>query len=476
MKKIFPLILSGGSGTRLWPFSRSDRPKQFLHLKGDRSLLQQCIQRFSDSGFERPAFVANERHRFLLSQQIAEMHVDPSLLLLEPVAKNTGPAIVASAIRLRQLFGEVLVVASPADLHISEGAAFRETLDTAVAAADLGYLVLVGVNPTGPSSDFGYIKVGAPIDKCFGVNQVDGFVEKPDRETALGLLDSGQHFWNSGMLVFSVSSLIEETKTIRPDILEVAQAAVDGATDDRLGFELLDSKPFSRAASISIDHAILEKSSKISVTAASFDWSDLGSWGRIWEVDSKDENGNVVHGDVSVVASSGCYVRSDYPFVAVAGVSDLAIVATKDAVLVGSRDDSTLLKQVAVRIAGENRPESVDHVEVMRPWGSYEVLDEGAAFKVKRLRVRSGQQLSLQSHMRRSEHWVVVAGRARVTRGDDRFELSENESIDIPTGVKHRLENQGPGDLVIVEVQVGSYLGEDDIERYDDIYGRSDSS
>ena len=461
---IHPVILSGGSGTRLWPLSRSHYPKQFLALDGDKSMLQETALRVQGEGFADPIIICNEEHRFLVAEQMREIGVSTAAIVLEPVGRNTAPAAVVAALLVDG--GEILVL--PSDHVVRDVPTFHDALKVAELAAQSGQFVTFGIIPDSPETGYGYIQKGNGEGR---VNSVARFVEKPDLENAQRFVLSGEYLWNSGMFLFPVAPLLEEIEVLTPGIRGACEAAVkDGVKD--LDFLRLGKEAFEAVESISIDYALMEKTTKASVVPVDMGWSDVGAWTALWDIEDKDANGNVIEGDVLALDTKNAYLRSSGPMLATVGLDDVVIVATPDAVLVANKNRVQEVKTIVESLKADGRCESDVHTTVYRPWGSYAVLNLGENFQVKLIEVKPGATLSLQRHQKRAEHWVVVEGEAKVTRGEDVFCLRENESTFIPLGEIHRLENPGNGPLKVIEVQSGSYLGEDDIERFEDTYGR----
>ena len=469
MSELIPVILSGGSGTRLWPLSRESHPKQFLPLLGgDTSLLQSTWLRLRGlPGAEAPLVVANEEHRFMVAEQLRQVGVTPAALILEPVGRNTAPAIAVAALRAQAGGADPVLLVLPSDHVIADEAAFREAVLLALPAAQSGQLVTFGIVPNAPETGYGYIKAGPGGH----VRPVERFVEKPDLETAQGYVASGEYFWNSGMFAFLASRYLEELDKHNPRMVELARESLDKASRDA-DFLRLDKASFAACPSDSIDYAVMEKTDRAAVVPIDVGWNDVGSWSALWEVSAQDGDGNAHHGDVIAVDSRNSYAWARR-LVALVGVDDLVVVETDDAVLVAHKDKVQQVKEVVARLKADQRSHAVLHREVHRPWGSYDSIDQDEGFQVKRIKVKPGGRLSLQSHTRRAEHWIVVRGTARVTRDNDVFELHANQSTYIPLGAKHRLENPGDEVLELIEVQSGDYLGEDDIVRYEDVYGRS---
>jgi mannose-1-phosphate guanylyltransferase / mannose-6-phosphate isomerase len=470
MRQLQPVLLSGGSGTRLWPLSREAYPKQFLPLVGDETMLQATWRRVSALTAAAPLVVANEEHRFLVAEQLRVVGAPKPRIVLEPVGRNTAPAIAAAALIAQGEGGDPLLLVLPSDHVVRDAAAFHAAVAAAVAAAEQGALITFGIVPQGPETGFGYIQAASGD----GVRQVLRFVEKPDAATAQRYLDDGGYYWNSGMFLFRASRYLEELDKYRPDILAAARAAcahVDADVLQNSEFLRLDREAFAASPSESIDYAVMEKTDAAMVLPVDIGWNDVGSWSALWEVSEQDSDGNAHHGDVIAIDTRDSYAYARR-LVALVGVDDLIVVETDDAVLVAAKDKVQEVKQVVARLKAEQRSQAALHREVHRPWGSYDSVDVGDGFQVKRIKVKPGASLSLQSHNRRAEHWIVVRGTARVTRNNDVFELFANQSTYIPIGAKHRLENPGDDMLELIEVQSGDYLGEDDIVRYEDVYGR----
>lgn len=469
MTRIQPVILAGGTGSRLWPLSRELYPKQLLNLTENCSLLQSTLKRVAGLKNSLPPIViGSDSHRFIALSQIREISPNNEFtLILEPVGKNTAPAVYAAACYVEERKegdDETVLLVLPADHLIRRQDEFQKSVNRAAELAEKGFLVTFGIQPQGPETGYGYIEKGEG-------NKVKAFVEKPDLQTAKGYLEAGNFFWNSGMFAFTCSTLMSEMDIWSPDIGLAMREAVEMGSEDPPFFRLR-AQSMMAAPSDSIDYVLMEKSDKVAVVPADLDWSDIGSWKALWEVEDKDDMGNVILGDVMVEDVENCLVRADKGLVAVVGLKDTLVVATADAVLVAPLDRSQDVKKIVNRLKLEGREEHQLHLTVYRPWGSYTILEEQPAFKIKRITVNPGVKLSLQMHHHRSEHWVVVKGTARVTCGENVYLVLENQSSYIPCGEKHRLENPGVIPLELIEVQNGSYLGEDDIVRFDDDYGR----
>ncbi len=467
MMTLQPVLLSGGSGTRLWPLSREAYPKQFLPLGGEQTMLQATWLRIGDLSATAPIVVAGEEHRFLVAEQLRQIQAPTPAILLEPVGRNTAPAIAAAALQAQQGGNDPLLLVLPSDHVVRDAEAFRRAVREAVPAAEAGALVTFGIVPSGPETGFGYIQAAAGQ----GVRKVLRFVEKPDLATAQTFVEDGGYFWNSGMFLLRASRYLEELGRFRPDILAAVEKAFAEAARDG-DFVRLDKAAFAACPSDSIDYAVMEKTDAAMVLPSEFGWNDVGSWSSLWDVSAQDEAGNACRGEVIAIDSRNSYAWAQR-MVALVGVEDLVVVETADAVLVAHKSKVQQVKDVVSRLKSEGRTQAVLHREVHRPWGSYDSVDVGACFQVKRIKVKPGARLSLQSHKHRAEHWVVVTGTARVTRNDEIFDLCANQSAYIPIGATHRLENPGAEVLELIEVQSGDYLGEDDIVRYEDQYGRA---
>jgi mannose-1-phosphate guanylyltransferase/mannose-6-phosphate isomerase len=471
--RIVPVILSGGSGTRLWPVSRESFPKQLWPLVSDeRTLMQDTALRGRGPAFSAPIVVCNQEHRFLIAEQLRQVGITDARILLEPVGRNSAPAIAAAALLVAEDDPDAVLWMMAADAAIADTEALHTALHAAAAAARAGRVVTFGMRPTAPETGYGYIETGAVLPGAPGVHAVARFIEKPDHATAARLVADPRYLWNSGMFVFTARTLLEELETHAPEVLPPVRAAVEARRSD-LDFIRLEEAAFAACPSISLDYAVAERTSRAAVVPAAIGWSDVGSWSALWELGQKDAAGNVALGDVLLEGARDCYVRSDGVLTAVVGLTDTVVVVTGDVVLAMHRDQAQDVKRVVERLKAQNRPEAVAHNRTYRPWGFYERLIEGDRFQVKRIVVNPGRQLSLQSHYHRAEHWVVVNGTARVTRDQDVMIVRENESVYLPLGCVHRLENPGKIPLALIEVQSGAYLGEDDIVRLEDTYGRT---
>lgn len=470
-RPIVPVILSGGAGTRLWPLSREKFPKQLQRLTSDRSLLQETALRArSVPGLGAPILVCNQEHRFIVAEQMREIGIEPRAIVVEPMGRNTAPAIAVAALLLESE-PDALMLVMPSDHTVKRPEGFRRAVEIAVPLADAGHLVTFGIIPDSPATGYGYIHRGQAIAGQAGAHVVDRFVEKPDLATAQTFLASGEYSWNSGIFMFSSRTLLAETARLRAGMLQgCREALAQGATD--LFFFRLDAERFAGVDSVSVDYAVMEHTAKAAVVPVEMGWSDLGSWSALWAELDQDEDGNVLRGDAVAHQSKGCLIRSDGPLVATLGLTDTVVVATGDVVLVADRNRDQEIKGLVDQLKAMGREEAVQPARVYRPWGWFETIDEGPRFRCKHILVKPGSKLSLQKHWHRSEHWIVVTGTAMVTCGDKSFVVRENESTFIPSGTPHRLENPGKVPLRMIEVQSGEYVGEDDIVRLEDDYGR----
>lgn len=480
MALIHPVILSGGSGTRLWPLSREHYPKQLLCLLGEGTLLQQTLRRLDGlEGVADPILVCNEEHRFLVAEQVRQIGRSPAGILLEPVGRNTAPAATLAALTVLRRDPQGLMLLMPSDHVIRDEVAFRKAVLEGMRLAVQDWLVTFGIVPASPETGYGYIRRGIPIDgeatdRALISSRVEGFTEKPDIETALRYLESGDYLWNSGMFLMRADLWLTELERHRPDILQACRLAYEQGRADG-DFYRVGREAFLACPSDSIDYAVMEKTNRAAVVPLDAGWSDIGAWPALWQAAERDEAGNVRRGDVYTHETHDSLLISEYRLLAAVGLKDLIVVETPDAVLVAHKDYAQQVRDIVERLKTDSRSETLMHRRVYRPWGSYEGLDAGERFQVKRLVIKPGASISLQLHHHRAEHWVVVRGTARVTRGDEVFILTENQSTYIPIGVKHRLENPGTIPLEIIEVQSGSYLGEDDIVRFEDQYNRHQS-
>lgn len=467
---IQPVILSGGSGTRLWPLSREQMPKQFLRLTSSQSLLQQTLSRLTGLTSAAPMLMGHHSHRFLMAEQLREMD-QTATLVLEPEGRNTAPAIACAALLARQSGDDPLLLVLPADHVIGDVQAFQHSVAIAVPLAEAGYLVTFGVVPTQVETGYGYIACGAPLE---GGHHLAAFIEKPDAKRAAALVESGDYLWNSGMFLLRASSYLDQLKRLQPTMLEACAEAVNGAHRD-LDFLRLGEEAFCRCPAESIDYAVMEHCDRAAVVPLAAAWSDIGSFDALWATLETDTAGNAAKGDTWLTDTQDSLVIAEHRLVATLGIKDVIVVETSDSVLVAHREQAQQVKQLVAALSQAGRSEPRSAPQVQRPWGSFQAMDSGERYQVKRITVKPGGRLSLQRHHHRAEHWVVVSGTARVTLEERSFLVSENQSTYIPIGALHRLENTGKIPLELIEVQSGSYLGEDDIERLDDVYARQSS-
>lgn len=471
-QKIVPVILSGGTGSRLWPVSRGSYPKQFWPLIGEKTLIQDTVLRGCEAGGAAPIVVCNAEHRFIVAEQLRAVGVDKARIVLEPVGRNSAPAIAAAAFLIAETDPDAVLWVMAADASIQDEVALQKRVRDAVIAAEQGYIVTFGMTPTRPETGYGYIEAGDALADQPDIFAVSRFVEKPSAEQAEELLKSDRFLWNSGMFIARASVFLAEMERLAPDVFHSVQKAVQLRHTD-MDFERLDIEAFGAAPDISVDYAIAERTDRAAVVPGQFGWSDIGSWDALWDLSDKDEQGNAAQGDVFLDQTQNCYVRSDHKVTTVSGVDDLIVVVTTDAVMITHRDKAQDVKKIVARLGEAGRPEASVHNQMHRPWGFYESLIQADRFQVKRIVVHPGAKLSLQKHYHRAEHWVVVAGTAVVTRDDDEILVRENESIYLPLGCRHRLANPGKIPLTLIEVQSGPYLGEDDIIRFQDDYSRN---
>ena len=458
------VVMAGGSGTRLWPLSRAAHPKQFLALDGKDTMLQATMKRLKGLEIESSVTICNEDHRFFVAEQLREINALGSIIL-EPVGRNTAPAISLAAFLAE---GDPLLLVLAADHVIRDEDAFTKAIKQAIPLAEAGKLVTFGIVPNEPHTGYGYVKRGEELNPGY---LVDKFVEKPSSEDAQEYLNSGEYYWNSGMFLFKASRYLEELKEYSPEIFDICESCIDHVEAD-LDFLRINKEKFTLCPSDSVDYAVMEKTSEAVVVPMEAGWSDIGSWSSLWDICEKDQNGNVNQGDILLHKTHNSFIRTDSKLVAAVGVDNLVIVSTKDVVMVAHRDSAQDVNALTQQLSDSHRSEWELNREVHRPWGKYDSIDNGDRYQVKRITVKPGAKLSVQMHHHRAEHWVVVSGSAKVTNGDRTFLLSVNESTYIPIGVIHALENPGKVDLELIEVQTGSYLGEDDIVRIADLYGR----
>ncbi len=470
--RIHPVILSGGSGTRLWPMSRAHYPKQFLPLTSRRPLLQEAVQRVADERFAPPLFVANDEHRFIIAEQVRALDVTPMAIVLEPTGRNTAPAAAVAALALTASEPDALMLVMPSDHVIGDVDAFYAAIDRAVAAAQAGRLVTFGIEADRPETGYGYLKRGKPLDGVVGAFELGAFVEKPDRDRAESYLAAGDYFWNSGIFLFPAALYLEELQRLQPDTVAACRRALSAAKRD-IDFLRLDQEAFGEAENKSIDYAVMEHTARAAMVPVSMGWSDAGTWDALWRMGAQDEHEDVRIGDVVATDTKRSYLRAEQGLLVTLGVEDLIVVSTADAVMVAKRDRAEDVSAVVKRLQRDGRVEASANPIVHRPWGSFRSIHNGDRVQVKHITVKPGAKLSLQMHHHRAEHWVVVSGTAKVVRGNEEIVLHEDQSTYIPIGTPHRLENPGKIMLHVIEVQSGSYLGEDDIVRFEDTYGRS---
>lgn len=472
--KVHPVILCGGVGRRLWPVSRVARPKQFQRLNGgDRSMLQETVLRARDVlELGAPVILCNAEHRYLVDDHLAEIGVEPAAVVCEPQPRNTAPALTVAAMLLAEQDPKGAMMAMPADHVIGDLEAFRAAFDAACPAAAAGELVTFGIRPTRAETGYGYIRQGDDLAKAHGVCGVDRFLEKPDADTAARLIEDERNLWNSGIFLFHLEGLLREVERHEPDVWSACQEALQAARGER-GRIMLDATSFGRSPGVSIDVAVMERTERAAVIPVDMAWSDIGSWPALRDVREADERGNIADGNAVLEETENCVVHANGRLVAGIGLKDLVIVDTEDALLISSIDQAGRIDGLVRRLRDRGQPAAEAHKRVDRPWGTYETVEAGARYQVKHIRVKPGERLSLQMHHHRAEHWVVVSGTGRITRDGESELLHENQSVQIPIGASHRLENPGKIPLDLIEVQVGAYLGEDDIVRFNDQYGRS---
>ncbi len=471
MGKIVPVILSGGSGSRLWPVSRAAYPKQFLPLTSGRTMLQETAARMLGDDFDEPMVICNQDHRFIVAGQLQEIGIKPLAIVLEPMGRNTAPAACVAALIIARRDPQASMMILASDHVIAKPDVLHDAASTAHGAASDGALVTFGIKPDAPEIGYGYIKRGPPVAGIKGCFTVDQFVEKPDRKTAEGYLKQGSYVWNSGMFLFSPKDYLAELSRHNPAMVKACRAALEGAQTDA-DFIRLDADAFAASPSDSIDYAVMEHTERAVVLPVDLGWNDVGGWRALWDIGDKDDQGNVLLGDVLARDVTDSYVRSDEALIAIQGVDNLVVVATDDALLIAHMDKVQNVKAIVEQLEAAGRNECRDHTIMRRPWGWYQTIGSGSRYQVKQLYLHPGASISLQFHHHRAEHWVVVEGTARITRGDDVMDLSVNQSVYISIGTTHRLENVCDVGVRIIEVQSGAYLGEDDIVRFEDTYGR----
>lgn len=471
---IVPVILAGGSGTRLWPLSREMYPKQLINIIGEKTMLQETLARLS--GLEdigNPIVICNDNHRFMVAEQLREIKITAESILLEPVGRNTAPALAIAALRMLSQGLDPLLLVLPADHIIKDVPVFHDALSSGESFSKAGYLITFGIVPEFAETGYGYIRKGDQLNGSGNteVVKIAEFVEKPDKKTAEAYVKSGFYCWNSGMFMFKASHVIKALKKYAPEIVDACERALHSGKED-LDFFRLDAEAFETCPSESIDYALMEKTDRGAMVSLRAGWDDLGSWAALWKAGEKDQNGNVTQGDVLTHDVKNSYLKATHRMIAAVGLENHIVIETSDAVLISPLDRVQEVKQLVDQLRSDKRPEAILHRKVYRPWGVYEGIDISGRFQVKRITVKPGRILSLQKHFHRAEHWIVVKGTAIVTKGEDTFLLKEDASTYIPLGETHRLENPGKIDLELIEVQSGSYLGEDDIVRFEDVYGR----
>jgi len=470
--KIIPVILSGGTGQRLWPLSNTLYPKQLQPLISDKSLLQETVIRTSGTRFEPPIIVCNEDHRFIVAEHLREIDTIPSSIVLEPIGRNTAPAVAVAAILSEEICEDAILLILPSDHIIKKPKVFNKVLNIGWDAAINSNLVTFGTTVTRPESGYGYIQPGNALANISGCYHVSNFIEKPDKETAVKLYNSGNYYWNSGIFMFSANTYLNELSKFQPNIVRLSKLAVEKKLSE-LDFIRLEEQTFKQISPTSIDRAVMEHSENVTVVPANMEWSDVGSWDALWAISSQDENGNVITGEVVTDRVRNSYIRSERKWIAALGIQDTIVISTEDAVLVASKDQAQQVKNLVQKLENTTFNQQVSRSKIYRPWGWFQSLEVGEGFQVKLINLKPGAKISLQRHQHRAEHWVVVAGTATVTRGNEVIELEANQSTFISAGETHRLENNADIPLEVIEVQSGTYLGEDDIERLDDHYGRT---
>jgi len=480
MHPLIPVVLAGGSGTRLWPLSRDLFPKQLIRLTSDQTMLQNTVRRLSGlDNLNDPIIICNERNRFMTAEQLRAIQVSPEAIILEPVGRNTAPAVAVAALKALSVHSDAVLMVLPADHYIAQPDRFHETLKAGISYAREDFLVTFGIVPASPETGYGYIKKGAPLEGRAGSGEgsaptayaIERFVEKPDLKVAEGYVASGDYCWNSGMFMFKAAAVLGELKRYAPDMVVACENAMNSGRED-LDFFRLNPDAFAACPSDSIDYAVMEKTEHGAMIPMDAGWNDLGSWEALWQVGGKDSHDNVIKGDVLIHDVKNSYLHSTGRLISAVGLEDHIVVETSDAILISPRNRVQDVKRLVNRLKADNRIESKAHRKMYRPWGASESIHSSDRFEVKRLTVKSGARISLQKHFNRAEHWIVVKGTALVARGDEEFLLKEDESTYIPAGAVHRLENPGRIDLELIEIRTGSYLGENDIERFDDDYGR----